>query len=481
VTQLRATCRPIILIAALAALAALPAAAAATQGEFADAPTSPEFTGAGSEPIDLIAANFTGDTGEDLAIADDTGFVIALVATGSGDFTQATGSPFGSGILSTPQSITGGQLSSDSNFDLAVGNATGTSVSIFLGNGTGFDHAASSPEPAGSNPSDVAVGNFNGDANADLAVTNRGSDDVTILLGSASGDFTAAVTSPEPAGDGAESIAVGAFNADAHQDLAIANANADNIAILLGDGAGNFTASAGSPEVTGGAADVAVGTFDGDADQDLAVTNGDTGVTVLLGDGAGDFTAAPTSPEPAGTNPRALAVTELSGDSEDDIAVVNASSENLTVLLGDGDGDFSEPPTSPQALASTPTAIAAGSLGGDAATDLAVSNFGSTVSILLNNPPSFERTLSIRYKQAKREFSGKVKADGAGCVEGDSVTLLKKRDGDDKVLGDDESAASGKYKVQKRGRPGRYYADVEQSTDLGALCYADRSPTLTVP
>ena len=49
--------------------------------------------------------------------------------------------------------------------------------------------------------------------------------------------------SPEsrfPAGDGPESIAIGDFNSDGNQDLAVVNGFWGNISILLGDGLGSF-------------------------------------------------------------------------------------------------------------------------------------------------------------------------------------------------------------------------------------------------
>ena len=38
------------------------------------------------------------------------------------------------------------------------------------------------------------------------------------------------------------SVAVGDFNGDGKQDLAVANYGSNNVSILLGDGAGNFSA-----------------------------------------------------------------------------------------------------------------------------------------------------------------------------------------------------------------------------------------------
>src|SRR5919109_1044062 len=76
-----------------------------------------------------------------------------------------------------------------------------------------------------------------------------------------------AISAPPPS-----SVAVGDFNGDGKQDLAIANQHSNNASILLGDGAGNFSA----PTNFGTGASplsVAVGDFNGDGKQAIAVAN----------------------------------------------------------------------------------------------------------------------------------------------------------------------------------------------------------------
>ena len=67
------------------------------------------------------------------------------------------------------------------------------------------------------------------------------SDNVSILLGDGAGNFSAATNFA--AGNDPCSVAVGDFNGDGKQDLAVANVTSDNVSILLGDGAGNFGAA----------------------------------------------------------------------------------------------------------------------------------------------------------------------------------------------------------------------------------------------
>ena len=65
-------------------------------------------------------------------------------------------------------------------------------------------------------------------------------DNVSILLGDGAGNFSAATNFA--AGDYPYSVAVGDFNGDGKQDLAVANFSSGNVSILLGDGTGNFSA-----------------------------------------------------------------------------------------------------------------------------------------------------------------------------------------------------------------------------------------------
>ena len=87
----------------------------------------------------------------------------------------------------------------------------------------------------------MAVGDFNGDGRQDLAVANQGSATVSILLGNGNGTFGAATNFG--VGFIPFSVAVGDFNGDGSQDLAVANQGSANVSILLGNGNGTFGAA----------------------------------------------------------------------------------------------------------------------------------------------------------------------------------------------------------------------------------------------
>ena len=93
---------------------------------------------------------------------------------------------------------------------------------------------------------------------------------------------------------------------------------------------------------------VAVGDFNGDGVQDLAVANGGTlpsfldgSVSVLLGNGDGSFQA--TQYFGAGSGPRSAAVADFNGDGLPDLAVANELSNNVSVLIN----NTPQPPAKP--------------------------------------------------------------------------------------------------------------------------------------
>lgn len=95
-------------------------------------------------------------------------------------------------------------------------------------------------------------------------------------------------------------------------------------------------------------------------------------------------------PWPAtGSTPYAVTSADLNGDSKPDLVVVNETVNTVSVLLGNGSGEFQAKVDYP--TGSDPRAVAVADVNGDAKLDLVVGNFGAfpdtvaTVSILLGN------------------------------------------------------------------------------------------------
>ncbi len=218
--------------------------------------------------------------------------------------------------------------------------------------------------PVGLSPTALAVGDFDDDRRDDIAVANFESKTVTVLRGD--GAFriqTTLVLTHRPT-----ALVTGDFNQDGELDLIVTNFDDGRISIFHGDGTGQFTAAR---EIVVGPGPYALITDDFNRDQilDIAIANAPLGrVTTLLGDGTGDFSQ--TQEIAIGGWPSALASGDFNDDSHRDIAVVNFFDDTVTILLGNSDGSFDA--LTPFSVGKEPISLSVGDLTGDGFDDLAV-------------------------------------------------------------------------------------------------------------
>ncbi|MDO7886633.1 IPT/TIG domain-containing protein [Hymenobacter cheonanensis] len=145
-----------------------------------------------------------------------------------------------------------------------------------------------------------------------------------------------------------------------------------------------------SPAVGHHPCSIVVGDVDGDGDLDLLTANSSSNnVSVRLNDGRGNFTPPASNPNPAvGTAPRNLAVGDVDGDGDLDlVAATSIGRYSVSVRLNDGTGNFTPPTRNPNpVVGGNPNNLALGDLDGDGDLDLLAANTSSnTVSVRLND------------------------------------------------------------------------------------------------
>jgi hypothetical protein len=358
----------------------------------------------GTSPQAIVTADFNGGS-LDLAVANSTSSTVSvLLGNGLGGFGATT--DFATGA--NPRSLVVGDVSGDGKIDLITAN-DGGDVSILRGDGAGSFAPPDSitlPDVYGSpwsgnvpqSPHSVATGDFNGDGKLDLAVTGVASyllpyygyyggiygyytaesAHVNVLLSDGAGGFQPTLTT-SLYGLYPDSIAVGRFNADGNDDLAIANTYYGTVSVLLSDGVGGFSSSADF--YTGSPSSVAARDVNGDLKTDLVAANRyGNNVSVLLGDGLGGFGVQNFA---VGSEPTSVVLGDFNHDTKVDIATANFSGNDVSVLYGRGNGIFSAGMNSASPGA---YALAAGDFNGDTWLDAATANLnGNNASILIND------------------------------------------------------------------------------------------------
>ncbi len=179
----------------------------------------------------------------------------------------------------------------------------------------------------------------------------------------------------------------GDLNDDGYSDLAVVNENANDIRVLHNDGSGTYPdqefiiypmPSGNKPSPSEGA------DFNHDGFIDLAVSHVlSDDVSVLMGDGQGGF--LPEVGYTAQQAVRGLAIIDFEADGFADIVTANRSASSITLLHNNGEGIFEES-NSIDGMSNGETAIAVADANEDGIMDIFVGSYtGGEVFIMLND------------------------------------------------------------------------------------------------
>ncbi len=402
-----------------------------SQGTFAQATGSPISLGtaraaAPATHPGIASATFTNSGCHDLVVSDPlANQVDVLLSNCDGTLQKPVAIPAGS----NPTAIATGDFNSDGKQDFAVLNEDDDSVSIFLGDGTGkFTAATSSPFVLARQLLVTTTSLPDGVLNTAFTTALQSIGGTGVVTWSLTTGTLPAGLTLNP-GTGAIAGTPTAAGTSAITITATDSANPPNSAAIPL----SITINAAAPPFAISTPSLPNGTIGTPYDQILSASGGTAPFTWSVSTGSlptglslnattGEITGTPTSstttppsftftvivtdssatpltaqkqftltPIPATATERgpvAIVQNDFNSDGNQDLAIVNQATNNLTILLGKGDGTFTEANGSPisSGIGNGPVAIAAGDLNGDAKSDLAVVNqTDNTVSVLLNN------------------------------------------------------------------------------------------------
>lgn len=250
--------------------------------------------------------------------------------------------------------------------------------------------AAVTSYPVGVGPYDVTAGHFAGNAFDDIAVTSSdslGLTDLTIFLDNGQGQFTQTQQFTIALKGTMAKVTTGFFNGDGAVDLAVLTnpgsfSSGRNLFIFANNSDGTFSQQGSftfGSEQTG----IVNGSFVGGGSQrDLALISfNQQTLTILLGDGMGNFTALP--PIALSGHPTAITAGIIFNPAFDDIVVTYGDTNQVQVFKNNGLGLFT--PAGTYSVGKFPTDVVLIDLDGDGSQDLAVANGkDNSVSVLLN-------------------------------------------------------------------------------------------------
>jgi len=307
-------------------------------GAPADLPLPP-----GGAAFGLAIGDFNEDGHLDIATADSSIVGYAAVFFGHGDGTFDAVSEFAVG--SFPNMVIAADFNGDGHLDLATPDSSSYTLSVLRGNGHGgFSPAAGSPFVTGANPTAVRAGDLNGDHVLDLVVTNFNESTVSVFLGTGSGGFSALTPFVVDAPNAAGPMDVGILDVDGNgiPDLVVA-AYSENLLYVFngndgGDGFGDGTFTPGTLLPTGTfPTSVNVSDVNGDGVLDVVVANfGSDSLSIYQGSGSFTGLGSPiTMATAASSGPEALAVADVNGDGKPDLVVGYGDIDDSEVFLSD--------------------------------------------------------------------------------------------------------------------------------------------------
>ncbi|WP_173118323.1 FG-GAP-like repeat-containing protein [Paenibacillus qinlingensis] len=372
------------------------------------------------DPYSLALADLDGDGDLDMAVGCSEATQVSILLNDSEGSSLSLQAVDRYAVKGSYSQVVIADFNSDDKLDVVATNYEefGNNVNfaaILLGRGDGTLLASVNYEISGEEPVSVTSFDFDGDGNLDVATANYVSNDVSIMRGNGKGQFAAA--EKYEVGNSPAELLSGDLNLDGKPDLVIANSGGNTITRLLNDGTGSFISEnfVSSTESSSKARTIAVADFNGDNTPDLAVAHtGSNLLSVMLGDGNGEFQIKEHPADNRIVSPNSIVSGHFNDDDKIDLAIANKGTKKVYILHGQGDGTFTS--GGEYGGISEPSALATGDFNRDGWEDIAVANNGPTaysLHILFGDQTGTFRDETIS------TFSGQVYSLAVGDYNGD--------------------------------------------------------------
>ena len=331
-----------------------------------------------SSPVFITSADLNRDGHQDFVVANKDSNSIGIFM-GNGDGSIQKQILYNTSQNSAPVWVAVGDLNNDNIPDLAVANFKGGNIGIYLGYGDGtFHYSMSHSTDNTSNPSSVAIEDFDKDNSVDIAVLNSGTKNIAIFYGYGNGTFSSPIKYSMKRNSVLKSLIVQDLNDDSILDIAVTNFidGNTNVGIFYGLGKRRYLpAKMYTTYYPAEAASMIAKDFNEDGQMDfiLSISKRDKVVIMLTGEyePLGPLTTFPIGPS---SSPSALAISHLNNDERLDIAVVNSGTNDVLILLGDGNGNFIQDKRYSTGVNTLPNSLVVKDMDNDQKNDIIVTN-----------------------------------------------------------------------------------------------------------
>ena len=304
---------------------------------------SQQSTDSGSIPYSIVVTDFNNDNQSDVIIVNNGNNDILLFSFYSFQST-AEQNTYSSGPGSDPQIISVVDMNNDTNLDILVANTFERTLGLFIGLGNGtFKDQVNIIQAEGLDS--FVTADFNKDQKLDIAVLVSMYGKIFIYFADGNDSFQFGSFIQVKSGSNPVWIIVADFNTDNNPDIATANHDVNNIGVFLGNNDGTSFQETYYNLADNDMSPIFITTADLNKDgfDDLILANEKSPtLSILLGTIDGNFPNPISIDLGSFSSASWIVIGDMNNDGQEDIIVSSRSNNIVGVLLGNGQGSFSE-------------------------------------------------------------------------------------------------------------------------------------------